>query len=142
MRRVIPFALNYEIDQSGNVTKDGVKVPHGVKRSRLGVNCTSVRIDDEDFFIWRVLSDVFYNGKLILPRDANFLSWSPENTMILAKVSSNRIMGPEEIHAIWWHYQGPAKVTCAAMAEKSGLIRYTESDFRMIIKDILYCGIR
>lgn len=140
-KRTIPFAPQYTVTQEGQVFRGKDRVPPGAKKSVHGVNCLAVRIDGEDMFVWRILSSVFYNDRLILPADGNFLSWKPEKTVILKAVSSDRIQNPEAIHAVWYHYQHRG-IPCARIGEASGLIQFMEDDFRILIRDILIAGIR
>jgi hypothetical protein len=143
LKRTIPFAMQYQIDRDGNVidTETRKKLPHATVNSRYGLVYLSCWFEGQHQIIWRLMSSAFYDGRVILPRDGNFLNWKAENTVILETVSSKRITEVLEIHAVWYWYQ-KCGVPCRNIAEQSGLIRYGEQDFRSLVKDILVAGIR
>lgn len=144
MRRPLPSHPGHEIDHDGTVWsvsgKKATKLPHGANTNRLGTVHLTVKIGGREHLIWPLLGRVIHEGGLILPRDGNFLNLRLENTVALRLISSDKITDPDEIHLIWRLYC--SGVTCALMAGVSGLIGYWDEDFRNLIKDVLWAGIR
>lgn len=135
---------HFEIDHDGTVwsvaSKPARKIPHGTHTNRFGTIHLTVELDGRRHLIWLLLGSVIYDGAVILPRDGNFLNLRMTNTIALKMISSGTITDPDEIHLIWRLYC--SGVTCALMADKAGLGRYSVDDFKSIIKDVLWASIR
>lgn len=135
---------NYELDHDGNIwsvaSKPIRKLPHATHENRFGTVHLTCVVDGREHFIWRLLGSVFHSNALILPRDGNFLNLRADNVIALRMISSPKITDPDEIHFIWRLYCDG--VTCALMANKTGFLDYWVDDFKSIIKDILWAGVR
>jgi hypothetical protein len=135
---------HYEIDHDGTVwavaSKPPRKLPHGSHTNRHGTTHLTVEIEGRRHLIWLLLGSVIYDGAVVLPRDGNFLNLRMTNVIALKLISSGAITDPDEIHLIWRLYCGGE--TCSLMAGKSGLVSYSVDDFKSIVKDILWAGVR
>ena len=141
LKRAIPFAMGHQVDRDGYVFLGRKKLPHGRMRSKYGVDCLSVMIDGGQIEVWKLLQSVFYDSRMIAPRDGNFLKWAANNTVVVPKIRCDRVKDIREVHAVWYWYQA-CYVPCRNIAERSGLNTFGERDFRGIVQDILFAGIR
>lgn len=143
MRRPIPSNPQFEIDHDGTVwsvaSKPARKLPHGSWTNHLGTIHLIVEIDGKRHLVWRLLGSVIHSGAVVLPRNGSFLDLRNTNTIALRAISSGAITDPDEIHLIWRLYC--SGITCALMAGASGLC-YAIDDFKSVVKDILWAGVR
>jgi len=147
-KRVIPFAPEFTIDRDGTVWLGHSRVPTTSVKSPKGVDCLAVRLNEEStrpVSVWRILSQVWYENKLILPRDGNAMSWIADNVVVVPGVSGSAeipgIRDPDEILLVIVKYFRE-DVGCWQMAEKSGLVFYSRDQFASLIRDVLSAGIR
>ena len=146
-RKEIVWSDGISIDKQGVCWKGKVRAPTTSVMSQYGVKQIAFSFDGEDkkpIPIWRLLSYLWYDQKIVLPRDGNALDYSTKNTIVVSKLTHSKetpaITDPEEILLIWTKYcQG---VTCDAMSAETRLFGYSIDSFRSLIGDILLAGIR
>jgi len=139
-KRPISWAPDLTIDRNGVVWNGHVRVPTTGLLSQHGVKQLAVNIDGEPVVVWRLLATIWYEGRMILPRDGNAMNYHADNTIDLKSVSSLKISDPDEILKIWVKYcEG---ICCWQLAEKTGIHLYSRDEFYGLIKDILIAGIR
>jgi hypothetical protein len=97
-------------------------------------------VEGQTWMIWKLLSKIWYENRLILTRSGSVAAWKADDTFVLSSVSSGVITDPEEIHLIWCKYC--AGVSCRDMARVTGLVAYCREDFYSIVKDVVVGGIR
>lgn len=149
--RMIPFAPDYTITRAGEIRHESNRhkpVPHSVHQGKYGMKHLRVEIDGEQIYVWKILSLVWYDSKLMLNRDGGLLRWAPEDTFTLhelnyvtASKSPTPVIDREEIQYIWYLYQ-QKKAACWQMAEKTNLMSHGFDDYKAIIKDILIASVR
>ena len=138
-KRPIP-STDMDIDRNGCVWKGHVKVPTTILRSQYGVKQLAIEMHGEPVAVWFLLSVIWYDQCMILPRDGNALNWSADNTIVLRGEWVCHIVQAAEVLLIWVTYcEG---VPCWQLGEKTGLHQYYEEQFREVIKAILIAGIR
>lgn len=140
-KRSITWAPHLTIDRNGVVWNGHVKTPTTHVTSKYGVRMLAVNIDDRPVAVWKLLSHIWYENRMVLPRDGNAMNFHADNTIDLKKVSqSMNISDPEEILVIWVKYC--SGFSCWQLAEKTGIHVYSRDEFYGLIKDILVAGIR
>lgn len=140
-KRTITWAPSLSIDRNGTVWESHKRFPTTKTLSKHGVKMLAVIIDDREFPVWKLLTHIWYENRLILPRDGNAMNCHADNTIDLKKVShSMNISDPDEILKIWVTYC--SGVPCWQLAEKTGIHVYSRDEFYGLIRDILIAGIR
>ena len=137
-KRPIP-GTDLHINRDGVVFNGHKAFPTTSKFSRLGVKMLAVEINEQKFFVWELLSWIWYEKKMLLPRDGNFMDCSVRNTVVLQ--STSKFSNPDEVIKIWYAYERE-RVGCWQLSEKTGLHGYAVDEFRSLIKEILWAGIR
>lgn len=127
------------INRDGVVFREHKAIPTTSKFSKLGVKMLAVEINEQKFFVWEILSWIWYDEKLLLPRDGNFMDCSVKNTIVMEYEA--RCGKQDEIIKIWYAYERE-RVGCWQLSEKTGLHGYAADEFRSLIKEILWAGIR
>lgn len=145
--RTIPFAMEYTITRSGEVRHESNRhkpVPPSVHEGRFGMRHLQVELAGEPYYVWKLLSYVWYDRKIILTRDGGLLRWSHDEVFVLDSVtrgSETAVTDFEEIQYVWFLYQ-QKKASCWEIAEKSKLLSHSIEDYRNLIKDILIASVR
>jgi len=140
-KRKIFDALDLTIDTNGIVWDGDKRYPStSVYRRDKSMIYSGIVVEGQTFLIWKLLSKIWYENRLILTRSGSLSSWKADDTFPLVSVSSNVITDPEEIHWIWMNYC--MGVPCRDMARKTGLVAYCREDFVRLVKDVLIGGIR
>lgn len=163
-KRAIPFAPGFSIDNNGGVwcrggTGGGIgggeRLPTTTMRSAKGVECLAVCFTKETeavvsdgsaqpVMVWRILSQVWYSNKVILPRDGNALNWKMANVIVLGSITNTEavpaISDIDEILKIWVTYLKDG-IGCWQLAEKTGFF-YSRDQFWSLIRDVLVAGIK
>lgn len=137
-KRPIP-GTDLHINRDGVVFRGHKALPTTSKFSRLRVRMLAVEINEMTFFVWELLSWIWYDKKMLLPRDGNFLDCSVDNTIVLAPEQGRFTI--DEIIRIWYEYERE-RIGCWQLSEKTGLHGYAVDEFRSLIKEILIAGIR
>ena len=140
------FATGLHINRDGVVFSGHKALPTTSKFSRLRVKMLGVHINEDVFFVSELLSWIWYDHKMLLPRDGNFMNCSVDNTIVLStEPVTNEItrygFSEDEIIRIWYAYERE-RVGCWALSEKTGLLGHAVDEFRSLIKEILWAGIR
>lgn len=154
-KRAIPFSPGFSIDRNGVVwTGEGHhrRVETTSMLSPKGVQVLAVILDADDsggslpvrktFAVWKLLSQIWYENKIVLPRDGNAMSLISDNVILLGSVSDiagGAIADMDEILLVWTTYS--KGVGCWNLAEKTRLVRYSRDQFFGLIKDVLVAGI-
>ena len=142
-REIGAWAPGLTIDKNGAIWTGHIRVQTVTTESRFGVAILSVDIGDKRYDVWKILSQAWYDGAVLLTRTGTMLSFKADQTIALKSVtrsSTKVISDPDEIQLAWQKYnQG---ISCWELAEKTGLIFYTRDEFVSLIKDILVAGIR
>jgi hypothetical protein len=147
--REISWAPGYTMDQKGRLFGPPVKTAKGLtsrpilpttsEASKSGLRFLAYTIGEQNYFVWRLLSETWHNSKMILSRIGNPMKWDDVRT--LEGLSSGVINDPEVIQFIWCSYcKG---MTCLQLSKlPMGPTLFTESEVKSVIKDILVSGIR
>jgi hypothetical protein len=143
MRRPIPQFDGYTIDRHGYVRDAaGVALPRRAVAAPHQVTHLAVDIDDQtQVLVWKLMSVIWFDVRLMLPRDGNFLHLHEQNLFGLRGLSSDRVTEPRDIHGIWHAYQH-RKLACSQIPENLGLLTLTPADVRSVVCDILIDGVR
>lgn len=134
------------------LSKDG-QVFHGTSQSPLPLEVRdgryqkllTVRIGNQWERIDLLLSDTFYDGAVVVPRDGNMLDLRSGNVIAVRnlpafKQEMKRLDG-EKLQWIWTVYQFH-QCRVLYLAEKTGLVHFHEDDFIRILTAIMREGIR
>ena len=132
------LGTDLHINRDGVVFRGHKTLATTSKFSRLRVKMLAVEINEDVFFVWELLSWIWYDKKMLLPRDGNFMNCSVDNTIVL---STEPKFERDEIIRIWYAYERE-RIGCWQLSEKTGLLGYAVDEFRSLIKEILWAGIR
>jgi hypothetical protein len=127
------------INRDGVVFRGHKVIPTTSKFSRLRVKMLAVEINGTVFFVWELLSWIWYEEAMLLPRDGNFMNCSVDNTIVLPTEPGR--FTRDEIIRIWYAYERE-RIGCWQLSEKTGLHGYAADQFLSLIKEILWAGIR
>lgn len=144
MKRIIPFAPQYSITRSGRVWQNRNSVPPFTQDGTYGLKHLCVRINEERHFIWRILSQVWYDNGLILTRDGGYLNWSEDNVFVVRIPEKSKWFDASkvgEIQWVWWCYQHE-RIWCHSMGERSGLLVYSVDEYKELIRAILISSVK
>lgn len=147
-REIGAWAPGLTIDKNGRIWKGHMSIYTVTTQSRFGVSIASVDIGSPEsgykrYDVWKILSQAWYEGAVLLTRTGNMLCFNSDQTIAIKSVtraSTKVISDPDEIQLVWQKYN--EGVSCWELAEKTGLIFYTRDEFVSLIKDILVAGIR
>ena len=140
-KRKIFDSLDLTLDTNGVVWDGSKRYPSTTFVSkRHSLPYSAVAVEGQTWMIWKLLSKIWYENRLILTRSGSVAAWKADDTFVLTAVSSATITDPEEIHLIWSKYC--AGVPCRDMARETGLVAYCREDFYSIVKDVVVGGIR
>lgn len=144
MKRPITFAPSYGITKDGKLWHNNRPVPPSNHKAKFGLQHLVVWIGETRHYVWRLLTEHWYENTWILPRDGNLLDWRSENTFQLKQLTLSSITerrDPELVFFIWQTYQRDL-VPCWNMAEKTGLVSHSVDEYRILVKDILVASVR
>jgi len=133
------FATELHINRDGVVFSEHKALQTTSKFSKLRVKMLAVEINGTVFFVWELLSWIWYEEAMLLPRDGNYLNCSVDNTIVLPTEPGR--FTRDEIIKIWFTYERE-RIGCWQLSEKTGLHGYAADQFRSLIKEILWAGIR
>ncbi|TXH50306.1 MAG: hypothetical protein E6Q97_20765 [Desulfurellales bacterium] len=147
--REISWAPGFTMNQKGQLfgppekTKSGFSarpmLPTTSEVAKSGIRFLAYTIGDKNYFVWRLLSEVWYGSKMILSRNGDPMRW--DDIIVLQGLSSWVISDPEEIQFLWTMYCNGS--TCLQLSKIPIAPKlYTESEIKSVIKDILVSGIR
>jgi len=140
-KRKIFDSLDLTLDTNGVVWDGSKRYPSTTFVSkRHSLPYSAIVVEGQTWMIWKLLSKIWYENRLILTRSGSVAAWKADDTFVLSSVSSGVITDPEEIHLIWCRYC--AGVPCRDMARVTGLVAYCREDFYSIVKDVVVGGIR
>lgn len=143
-KREVTWAPGVSIDRNGTVWRGHVRVPTTYVNTKQGLKQLAVDLVDRRVPVWRMLSGIWYDNAMLVPRDGNAMDWRTDNTVVLKAVTSTNnspgISDPEEILIVWSRYCAGA--SCWQLAEKTGLHIYSQQQFHNLVRDILIAGIR
>lgn len=137
-KRPIP-GTDLHINRDGVVFRGHKTLATTSKFSKLRVKMLAVEINGTVFFVWELLSYLWYEEAMLLPRDGNFMNCSVDNTIVLSTEPGR--FTRDEIIKIWFTYERE-RIGCWNLSEKTGLHGYAADQFRSLIKEILWAGIR
>jgi hypothetical protein len=105
----------------------------------------TVRIGDIWERIDTLLSEAFYEGATVVPRDGNLMDLRAENVIAVKKLpafsSQYKYLDGDRLNWIWTCYE-KYRIRVAFLAERTGLSHFYPDDFVKIIRAVLTEGIR
>lgn len=140
MKRDLQHYPPYKIEKNGHVFLNGKQVPPevrpGVYQSRL-----TVQIGDSWIPVEQLLSNTWYGGTLLVPRNGCVLNFDEQNIIPLSKWPRLYDISTEKILWTWACYE-KHRTPVHRLAEATGLHHWTTEDFTKLITEILVAGIR
>lgn len=146
LKRELRSFPGWQIGKDGAVFRPNSRTPEPLEvRNGIYTGRLTVKIDGSWHRLDALLSQAFYESKLIVPRDGNLLDLRAKNIVVIEKLPTFegefRKLDIDKVQWIWHLYE--AKQTRVTfLAEASGLSHFATTDFLQIIKAILYAGIR
>lgn len=148
-RREITWAPGFSMDQKGQLFGPPVKSKKGLttypilpttsEQSKSGIRFLAYTIGEQNYFVWRLLSETWHGSKMILSRSGNPMKW--DDVITLEGLSSWVISDPEIIQFIWTVYCRGS--SCLQISKiPMGPKLFTESEVKSVVRDILVSGIR
>lgn len=146
LKRELRSHPGYRISKDGYVFRGQSHSPEPIEaRDGVYTKRLTVLIEHQFHRIDALLSQTFYDGHLILPRDGNLMHLATNNVIVVKKLPAfddpHRKLNVDRVQWIWHLYEYQ-KIRIGFLAEKSGLPHYSDDDFIAIIKTILFSGIR
>lgn len=142
MKRTVPSFPQYTITKSGKIWRKQEAVVPLTHKDHHNLNHLAVRLNDSRQFVWKLLSETWYDGALILTRDGGLLNWDEDNTFRMKDCDEAiNMFGVSRIQLIWWHYQHE-RIPCVSMSRETGLSVYSVDEYRSLIEKILISSVR
>ena len=129
------------IDSGGVVWNGKKRMPTTNVQDRHGVSMLAIYTGDDFVPIWDIMSNAFYDGGLILPRDGNFFNCHKSGIVEVKHVSFDVITDTDDIRWIWWMYCRGLR--CSEILEATKWSdKFRVDDIKNVVRDVLVQGIR
>lgn len=146
MTREIIKAPGFRLSKDGQVFEGTSQSPLPLEvRDGRYQKLLTVQIGNQWERVDLLLSDTFYEGAIVVPRDGNMLDLRSGNVIAVRNLPTfkqdlKRLDG-EKLQWIWTAYEYQ-KTRVLYLAEKTGLVHFQDEDFVRILTAIMREGIR